>query len=336
MKALLSVAPGGPETLELREMPLPEPAAGQLRVRVLACGINYPDVLIIEDKYQFRPQRPFAPGSEIAGVVDAVGPGGESWAPGDRLLAIVPHGGLSEYIVVHAAQALPLPKSRDPIEGAALIFTYATSLHALVDRGQLKSGETVLVLGAAGGVGLAAVEIAKAIGATVVAGVSSEEKAAAALSAGADSAFIYPHGPLDRDAKQQLGRTIKQAVGDAGADVVFDPVGGDYSEAALRAIAWEGRYLVIGFPSGIPAIPLNLPLLKSCDIRGVFWGAFALRDTQRNGELVQQLLDWWEKGLIQPRIDRTYPLQAGGTAIRRLSSRSAIGKVVVTIGALSD
>ncbi len=330
MKALLSVAPGGPETLELVDVPSPEPGAGELRVRVLACGINYPDVLIIEDKYQFKPPRPFAPGSEISGVVDAVGSGVTGWKAGDRLIAIIPFGGLSEEILLQASHAIPLPEGRSAIEGAALVFTYATSLHALTDRGQLRAGETLLVLGAAGGVGLAAVEIGKALGARVVAGVSSAEKADAVKAAGADVVFIYPRGPFDRDASKALAKEIKQAVGGDGADVVYDPVGGDYTEAALRSIAWEGRYLVIGFPAGIPQLPLNLTLLKSCDVRGVFWGAFAMRDPKRNAQHVQQLLTWWCEGRIRPRIDAILPLRDGGKAISRLATRSVIGKVVVS------
>jgi NADPH2:quinone reductase len=332
MKALLSVRPGGPETLELHDVASPEPGAGQLRLRVIACGVNYPDVLVIEDRYQFKPPRPFAPGSEITGTVDAVGSGVTGWAKGDRVIAIIPYGGMSEEILLDAAHAIRLPDGRDPVEGAGLIFTYATSLHGLADRGRLQAGETLLVLGAAGGVGLAAVEIGKALGARVVAGVSSAAKAEAAKAAGADVVFLYPRGPFDRDAAKALAETIRQAVGGAGADVVYDPVGGDYTQAALRSIAWEGRYLVVGFPAGIPELPLNLTLLKSCDVRGVFWGAFAMRDPKRNAEHVGRLMTWWSEGRIRPRIDTVVPLADGGEAIRRLASRSVIGKIVVATG----
>ena len=331
MKALLSREPGGPDTLEIGELPDREPGTGEIRVKVLACGINYPEVLIIEDKYQMKPPRPFAPGSEIAGVVDAVGEGVEGWTPGDRLIAVLGSGGMGETVIVPAVRAVRLPEGRDPIEGAALLMTYATTYHALVDRGQLKAGETLLVLGAAGGVGLAAIEIGKALGATVVAAVSSEEKAAAAKEAGADTTLVYGRAPFDKDASKQLADAFKQAVGKEGAHVIYDPVGGDYAEPALRSIAWEGRYLVIGFPAGIPKLPLNLTLLKSCDVRGVFWGAFAMREPARERSNVEQLLSWWAEGRIRPRIDRTYPLAEGGKAIARLAAREAIGKVVVVI-----
>ncbi len=336
MKALLSRAPGGPETLEIGDLPDREPRPGELRVKVLACGVNYPEVLIIEDKYQFKPTRPFAPGSEIAGVVDAVGEGVEGWSLGDRLIAVIGNGGMAEAAMVPAARAIRLPDGRDPIEGSALLLTYATTIHALVDRGRLAAGQTLLVLGAAGGVGLAAVEIGKALGATVIAAVSSEEKAAAAKQAGADTTLVYGRAPFDKEASKQLADAFKQAVGKDGAHVVYDPVGGDYAEPALRSIAWEGRYLVVGFPAGIPKLPLNLTLLKSCDVCGVFWGGFAAREPERERANVEQLLTWWAEGKIRPRIDRTYPLAEGGKAIARLAAREVIGKVVVTMDAAAD
>jgi len=331
MKALVSTAAGGPETLELIDRPAIAPGPGQLGVQVLACGINYPDVLIIEDKYQFKPPRPFAPGGEIAAVVEAVGADVAGWRIGERLVAVTGHGGLAEQLTLDAAQAFKLPEGRSAVEGAALLLTYATTMHALIDRGALKSGETLLVLGAAGGVGLAAVEIGKALGATVVAAVSSEEKAAAARDAGADRTLIYGRAPFDKAASKALAQAFKEAVGPEGANVIYDPVGGDYCEPALRAIAWEGRYLVVGFPSGIPHLPLNLTLLKSCDVRGVFWGAFAARNPARNRAHVEQLFRWWGEGVIRPRIDRTWPLAEGGEAIAWLAGRQAIGKVVVTV-----
>ncbi|HEX9953784.1 MAG TPA: NADPH:quinone oxidoreductase family protein [Allosphingosinicella sp.] len=330
MKALLSRTPGGPDTLELAELDSPVAGPGQLLVRVKACAINYPDVLIIEDKYQFKPQRPFAPGGEIAGVVEAVGEGVTGWAEGDRLIAMIGHGGLAEQVVVQAALALPLPEGRSFAEGSALILTYATSIHALLDRGKLKEGQTLLVLGAAGGVGLAAVELGKAYGARVVAAVSSEEKAEAARQAGADAVLIYPRGPFDKEGSKALSQMFKDAVGPGGADVIYDPVGGDYAEPALRSIAWEGRYLVVGFPAGIPKLPLNLTLLKSCDVCGVFWGAFAARDPQANAAHIQTLFRLWEEGKIAPKISRTWPLAQGGEAIAHMAARAAIGKLVVT------
>jgi NADPH2:quinone reductase len=328
MRALLSYEPGGPETLLLEEVPDPAPDVGELLVRVRACSINYPDVLIIEDKYQLRPPRPFAPGSEIAGEVEGLGEGVQGWSVGDRVIAATGFGGLAERVIVPVKSAIPLPEERSFEEGSALLLTYATSIHALLDRGKLKAGQTLLVLGAAGGVGIAAVEIGKAVGARVVAAGSSQEKAAAARNAGADEAVVYPTGEIDRKALAQI---FKDAVGPAGADVIYDPVGGDYSEAALRSIAGEGRFLVVGFPAGIAKLPLNLTLLKSCDVCGVFWGAFAARDPKANAAHVDQLFRWWAEGKIAPRISATYQLERAGEAIAALRDRKAIGKLVVTI-----
>ena len=331
MRALLSHQPGGPDTLQLSDLPDPTPGPGELLVRVRAAAINFPDVLIIEDKYQMRPPRPFAPGGEIAGEVIGLGDGVTGWSVGDRLIAVPGFGGLVEQIVIPAASAFRLPDSRSFTQGAALLLTYATSIHALWDRGQLKAGETLLVLGAAGGVGLAAVELGKARGARVIAAVSSEEKAEAARDAGADEAIVYPHGPFDKDASKALADQFKAAVGPKGADVIYDPVGGDYCEPALRSIAWEGRYLVVGFPAGIPRLPLNLTLLKSCNVCGVFWGAFAARDPAANQAHVEELFALWDAGKINPRVSATYPLSRGGDAIASLAARQVIGKVVVEI-----
>jgi NADPH:quinone reductase-like Zn-dependent oxidoreductase len=328
MKALLSHEPGGPETLQLSDVPDPAPGPGEVLVRVRACSINYPDALIIEDKYQLKPQRPFAPGSEIAGEVEAVGDGVAGWSVGDRLIAAVGFGGLVEKIAIPAERAIRLPAERSFEEGSALLLTYATAIHALVDRGRLEAGQSLLVLGASGGVGIAAVEIGKALGARVVAAVSSDAKAKAALGAGADQAMVYPAGDLDPKA---LAQQFKEAVGPNGADVILDPVGGDYSEAALRSIAWEGRFLVVGFPAGIAKLPLNLTLLKSCDVCGVFWGAFAAREPQRNAAHIEQLFRWWAEGRIAPMISATYPLERAGEAIAALRDRKAIGKLVVTL-----
>ncbi|MGV3480329.1 MAG: NADPH:quinone oxidoreductase family protein [Sphingobium sp.] len=332
MKALLSTAVGGPETLVVEERPDPVAGPGQLLVAVRACAVNYPDVLIIEDKYQFKPPRPFSPGGEIAGVVEAVGEGVTGWLPGDRVIAVCGSGGMAEKIAIPAASAYRLPEGRSFVDGSALLLTYATTIHALSDRGRLKEGETLLVLGAAGGVGLAAVELGKAFGAHVVAAVSSEEKAAAARRAGADDTLVYDRGPFDRDASKALADAFKAKVGPNGANVIYDAVGGDYCEPALRSIAWEGRYLVVGFPAGIPKLPLNLTLLKSCDVCGVFWGAFAARDPRANQAHVARLLRLWDSGQISPRVTATYPLEKGGEAIARMAARDVIGKVVVTIG----
>lgn len=331
MRALLSKAPGGPETLELTEAPDPAPARGQVVVAVKACAINYPDVLIIEDKYQFRPQRPFAPGGEVAGVIEQLGEGVEGWAIGDRVIAMTGWNGLAERVAVDAAKLNRLPEGRSFADGAALLLTYGTTIHALLDRGKLQAGQTLLVLGAAGGVGLAAIELGKAFGARVIAAVSSEEKAQAARDAGADDTLIYGRAPFDKDASKALAEQFKAAVGPDGADVIYDPVGGDYAEPALRSIAWEGRYLVVGFPAGIPRLPLNLTLLKSCDVCGVFWGAFAARDPKANAAHVATLFDLWKDGRIAPRVTRRFAFGDGGQAIAAMAARQAIGKLVVDI-----
>ncbi len=329
MRALLSKAVGGPDTLELSELPDPVAAPGQVVVAVKACAINYPDVLIIEDKYQFKPPRPFAPGGEIAGVIESVGEGVTGWSVGDRIMGTIGNGGLVEKIAIDPGRMFRLPEGRSFAEGASLILTYGTTIHALLDRGHLKEGQTLLVLGAAGGVGLAAVELGKAFGARVIAAVSSEEKAQAARSAGADETIVYARAPFDKDQSKALAERFKAAVGPNGADVIYDPVGGDYAEPALRSIAWEGRYLVVGFPAGIPRLPLNLTLLKSCDVCGVFWGAFAARDPQANQAHVDHLFRLWEQGRISPRVTETFPLERGGDAIAKMAARGAIGKLVV-------
>jgi NADPH:quinone reductase-like Zn-dependent oxidoreductase len=331
MKALLSKAVGGPETLEMSELPDPVAGPGQLLVAVKACSINYPDVLIIEDKYQFKPPRPFAPGSEVSGVVEAVGEGVTGWAPGDRILATTGSGGLVEKIVIDASRVFRLPEGRSFAEGASLILTYGTTIHALLDRGHLKEGHTLLVLGAAGGVGLAAVELGKAFGARVVAAVSSDEKAAAAKKAGADETIIYGRAPFNKDQSKALAEQFKAAGGKTGYDVIYDPVGGDYAEPALRSIGWEGRYLVVGFPAGIPRLPLNLTLLKSCDVCGVFWGAFAARDPEANQAHIDHLFGLWQAGKIGPTVSETFAFPDGGKAIAKMAARGAIGKLVVQV-----
>ncbi len=331
MKALLSKAVGGPETLELTDVDAPAAGPGQVVVAVRACAINYPDVLIIEDRYQFKPPRPFAPGGEVAGVIDAVGEGVTGWRVGDRVVAMLGHGGLAEKVIADSARLFRLPEGRSFAEGSALLLTYATTIHALVDRGRIEAGDRLLVLGAAGGVGLAAVELGKAYGAHVVAAVSSDEKAAAARQAGADETIVYDRAPFDKEASKALADRFKAAAGKEGFQLVYDPVGGDYAEPALRAVGWEGRYLVVGFPAGIPRLPLNLTLLKSCDVCGVFWGAFAARDPQANRAHVETLFRLWEEGRIAPRVTEVFPLARGGEAIARMGARAAIGKLVVEV-----
>jgi len=331
MRALLSTAPGGPDTLVLREVETPEPGAGRVRLRVLACAINYPDVLIIEDRYQVKPPRPFAPGGEIAGVVEAVGAGVQEWTPGDRAIAVIAHGGLAEQVIVEASRLHRLPTACSAVDGSALLLTYATALHALVDRGKIATGDTLLVLGAGGGLGLAAVELGALLGARVIAAISSELKAAAARNAGASATLLYPPGPFDAAGQRSLAELFRSAVGERGADVVFDPVGGDYTEPALRAIAWGGRYLVLGFAAGLTRLPLNLPLLKGCDVLGVFYGAHALREPEHNRAAVGRLLGWLLEGRIRPRISEQLPLERAPEAIAKLAARAAVGKLVVTM-----
>jgi NADPH2:quinone reductase len=331
MRALVSKAVGGPETLEMVELPDLVAGPGQVVVAVKACAINFPDVLIIEDKYQFKPHRPFAPGGEIAGTIESIGEGVTGWQVGDRVIAMLGHGGLCEKVIVDPAKLYRLPEGRSFAEGASLILTYGTTIHALLDRGYIQAGQTLLVLGAAGGVGLAAIELGKAFGAKVIAAVSSEEKATAAKSAGADETLIYARGPFDKDQSKALAEQFKAAVGRDGANVIYDPVGGDYAEPALRSIAWEGRYLVVGFPAGIPRLPLNLTLLKSCDVCGVFWGAFAARDPMANAAHIETLFALWEQGKIAPRVTEVFAFRDGGKAIAKMAARGAIGKLVVEV-----
>lgn len=332
MRAVLSKAPGGPETLVVEEVSDPTPKKGEVIIEVKAVGINFPDTLIIEDKYQFRPERPFAPGAEVAGVVEAIGEGVKGIHKGDRVIAVPGWGGLVERIAVPAASVIPIPKEMDFETAAALIMTYGTSYYALKDRAKLQAGETLLVLGAAGGVGAAAVELGKAMGARVVAAASTNDKVEFALELGADNGLIYPSGPMDKAAQKELSGELKLATGRDGADVVYDAVGGDYAEPALRAMDWCGRYLVVGFPAGIPSLPLNLTLLKSVAVIGVFWGAAVMRDPKGHAANMADLMTLWSEGKIRPRVSRTFPLPEAHEAIRALGDRSAMGKIVVTVG----
>lgn len=331
MRALQSVVVGGPETLELREVAVPEPGAGEVRLCVQAVGINYPDLLIIEDRYQFKPARPFSPGAEVAGVVTAIGPGVSSLAPGDRVIAMLGWGGLAEQVIAPAAACFLLPDAISMEQGAALLMTYGTSHHGLRDRGQIRSGETLLVLGAGGGVGLAAVELGLAFGARVIAAASSEAKLEPARALGVSQTIVYPAETLDRPAQKAFSEAIKSASGSGGVDVILDPVGGSYAEPALRAIARGGRYLVVGFPAGIPALPLNLPLLKECDIRGVFWGSHIDHEPATHRAAIGELLDLCSRGVIRPLIHKVHPLADAPEAIRSLSTRGVTGKVIVTL-----
>ena len=331
MKALRTHAVGGPDTLTLDEVDVPTPGPGQVLVAVKACAVNFPDTLMIRDLYQFKPQRPYAPGGEIAGVIEAVGEGVTAYKVGDKVLSGIGNGGMAEKVVVDAARLFPVPDGVSFQQAASLLMTYGTTIHGLKDRGHIKPGDTMLVLGAAGGVGLSAVELGKAYGARVIAAVSSEEKARVAREMGADDVVIYGRAPFDKDQSKALAEQFKAACGPNGADIVYDIVGGDYSEPALRAIAWEGRFLVVGFPAGIAKMPLNLTLLKSCDICGVFWGAFVARSPKENAAHVAELFELLKAGKINPRVSATFPLERGGEAIALLESRAAIGKVVVTM-----
>jgi NADPH:quinone reductase len=331
MLALLSRQPGGPDTLALEELPDPRPGPGQVLIAVKACGVNYPDLLIIEDRYQFKPERPFAPGSEVSGIVEEVGEGVADLKVGDRVIGMSGWGGMAEKLALSAGRCIRMPDAMPFDEAAAFVMTYGTSYHALKDRAALEAGETLLVLGAAGGVGLAAVELGKAMGARVIAAASSDGKVALAKAHGALDGIVYPAEFGGKEGARELADRFKAVCGRNGADVVYDPVGGEYAEAALRAIAWEGRFLVVGFPAGIPKIPLNLPLLKSCQIVGVFWGAFAERDRKANARNMRELFDLYAGGAIRPAISERVPLARAGAAIAALGARKAMGKIVVVM-----
>jgi NADPH:quinone reductase len=332
MKALLSKEVGGPETLVLEDVPSPQAKPGFAVVEVKAVGVNFPDVLIIEDKYQFKPARPFAPGGEIAGVVKSVGEGVTHVKPGDRVLGNTGWGGMAEELALEASRLVKIPDAMPFDDAAAFIMTYGTSWHALKDRAQMKPGQSLLVLGAAGGVGLAAVELGKAMGARVIAAASSQEKVDLCRKHGADEGVVYGRGPFDRDGQKQLSQLFKDATGPNGADVIYDAVGGDYAEPALRSIAWEGRYLVIGFAAGdIPRIPLNLALLKGCDIVGVFWGTWTQKNPDLFARSIDDLLKLYAEGKIKPHVSERFPLARGAEAIAHLGSRQAMGKVVITV-----
>ncbi|CUH48437.1 NADPH:quinone oxidoreductase family protein [Ruegeria atlantica] len=330
MQALLSVAPGGPDTLELTTQPDPVPGKGELLVGVKAAGVNFPDTLMIQDLYQIKPPRPFAPGGEIAGEVLGVGEGVTGFEVGDRVLALTGYGGFATQLTVKAAIAVKFPTSMPFDDAACFIFTYGTSYHALKDRAALQPGETLLVLGAAGGVGSAAIELGKAMGARVIAAISSQEKADFCRQIGADDTIVYSR-QMDRDAQKAFSGEIKAMAGANGVDVVYDAVGGDYAEPALRSMAWNGRFLVVGFPAGIPKVPLNLPLLKGCQVVGVFWGASVYRDPKGHAENISELFDLYANSQIKPQISRRFPLADASEALKLLNDRTVLGKVVVTM-----
>jgi NADPH2:quinone reductase len=323
MQAWLCENPTGVEALQWKELPTPEPKAGEVRVAIRAASLNFPDLLIVQNKYQMKPPLPFVPGSEYAGTVEAVGEGVKHLKVGDAVAAAGGTGGFGTHAIVNAALVMPLPAGFPFDDAAAFILTYGTTHHALVDRGQLKSGETLLVLGAAGGVGTAAIQIGKVLGARVIAAASSDEKCALCRSIGADATINY--------ATANMRDELKQLTGGKGPDVVYDPVGGDLAEPVFRSIAWRGRYLVIGFAQGaIPALPFNLPLLKGASIVGVFWGEFARREPKAHAQALAELGRWYADGKVKPVIDRRLPMRELPAAFALMGSRTVRGKVVMT------
>lgn len=327
MKAVLCKALGMPETLVIEELPDLKPGPGQVVIDVHACGVNFPDYLIIQGKYQNKPKLPFSPGGEVAGVINSIGEGVKGLAAGDRVLCFIGTGwgGFADQALVRAEMVTKIPPQMDYVTASAFLLTYGTSYYSLKDRGDLKPGETLLVLGAAGGVGLAAVELGKAMGARVIAAASTDDKLAVCKAHGADEGINYD--------KEDLKERIKALTGGKGADVIYDPVGGDYSEAALRAINWNGRFLVVGFANGeIPKIPLNLTLLKGCQIVGVFWGASIDRDIGHFQKRNQELLDYYVAGKLKPLVTGKYPLEEVAAALNLLAARKVTGKLVLTTG----
>ena len=324
MKAMLCEKFGPPEDLVLKEVANLIPLAGQVRIATEACGVNFPDTLIIENKYQFKPELPFAPGGEVTGIVDAVGDGVSQDLLGQPVMCMTLSGGFAEQTLCKAEDLIARPSSMPSTVAAGFTMTYGTSMHALKQRAQLQAGETLLVLGAGGGVGLSAVEIGKQMNATVIAAASSAEKLNAAKDAGADHLIDY--------SQQDLRSALKDIVGKRGVDVVYDPVGGDMFEAALRSTAWGGRVLVVGFASGdIPKVPVNLALLKGCSIVGVFWGAFRLNYTEEDNENFKELFAWYAQGKLKPFTSKTYTLSEAALALNDLKNRKAIGKLIIQI-----
>jgi len=326
MHAWICDHPTGIDALRWQEQPTPQPQAGQVLIEIRAASLNFPDLLIVQNKYQIKPTPPFVPGAEYAGIVRAVGAGVTHLQVGQAVACLSGTGGFATHTLAPAALCLPLPPGFDLVDAAAFMMTYATSYHALLDRGALQAGETVLVLGAAGGVGTAAIQIARQAGATVIAAASSAEKCALCQQVGAHQTINYSvHRP-----EGSLREAIKAACGGRGPDVIYDPVGGDLAEPALRSIAWRGRYLVIGFAAGpIPSLPLNLPLLKGASVVGVFWGEYAKREPQANAAMLQTLVQWMAQGQIKPVIDRTLPMSELPHALRLMGQRQVKGKLVL-------
>jgi len=323
MKAVLCVEHGPPEKLVVQDIPTPEPGRGQVRLKVEAAGVNFPDTLIIQNLYQFKPALPFSPGGEAAGVIDAVGEGVEDLRVGDRAVAMTGNGCFAEYVIANRAQVVPIPGDMPADIAAGFTMTYGTSHHALKQRARLQPGETLLVLGAAGGVGLTAVELGKLMGATVIAAASTDEKLALCTEYGADATINY--------ATTNLKDEVKRLTGGKGPDVIYDPVGDKYAEPAFRSIGWNGRYLVVGFAGGIiPSLPLNLPLIKGASIVGVFWGAFTQAEPAVHRANMAELLDWYAAGRLKPHVSKHFPLSEGPAAIRWMMDRKATGKVVLT------
>jgi NADPH:quinone reductase len=325
MKAVLCKAFGPPESLVVEDVASPVPGRDEVVISVKAASVNFPDVLIIENKYQVKPPLPFSPGSELAGIVKAVGDGVDRFTPGDAVMAITGYGAFAEEVLTDARRVMAIPASMDFTTAAAFGLTYATSDHALRDRGALKAGETLLVLGAAGGVGLAAIEIGKAMGARVIACASNAEKLAVCRQHGADATIDY--------ATEDLRERIKALTDGRGPDVIYDPVGGSYTDTALRSIAWRGRLLVVGFAAGdIPKIPLNLTLLKGCAIVGVYWGEFTRREPDGFAESMRHLGRWYTEGRLKPHVSQSFPLERAADALTLMAARMVIGKVVLTTG----
>jgi NADPH2:quinone reductase len=323
MRAVLCKELGPPEKLVVENVPSPRPGKGQIVVSVRAAGVNFPDTLIIQGKYQFKPQPPFSPGGEVAGVVKELGEGVTGVKPGDRVIAAATWGGFAEEMLADADRIVPMPDAMDFVPASALILTYGTSYHALKDRAQLQPGETLLVLGASGGVGIAAVQLGKAMGARVIAAASSDAKLAVCKVNGADELINY--------GAEDLRARVKAITAGRGVDVVYDPVGGPYSEPALRDMAWNGRFLVVGFAAGeIPKVPLNLVLLKGCSIVGVFWGAFTRNEPERNRANNEELMRLYLAGRIKPHIHATYPLERAAQALNEVLYKRVSGKVVLT------
>jgi NADPH2:quinone reductase len=322
MKAIVCNSFGSPDTLNFQEIETPTPKEGELLITVKACSVNFPDTLIIQGKYQFRPEFPFSPGSDVAGVIEQVGENVKHFKVGDAVVGFIPFGGFAEKAIVNAKDCFPKPKGMSMVNASAFLLAYGTSYHALKDRANLKEGETVLILGASGGVGLTALELSKLMGAKVIAAASTKEKLELCKEFGADEVINY--------AEESLKDRVKELTNGKGVDVIYDPVGGHFSELALRAIAWKGRHLVIGFANGeIPKIPINLTLLKGASIVGVFWGAFAQKEPKESLANIQQLLTWFVKGDVKPHIDKTYSLENAPKALEDMMHRKVKGKIVI-------